>query len=84
MHQTPWVSSKVGTPLAVGVVPRVAELEGEVDGDRLKLRQFMPGHRLHVLVEPGVAASERSHGEGAEGERDWLAARVRQAGRHCI
>mmetsp|Transcript_54409 Transcript_54409/g.125355 ORF Transcript_54409/g.125355 Transcript_54409/m.125355 type:complete len:247 (+) Transcript_54409:856-1596(+) len=49
-------------PLAVRVLLRVAELEGEVDGDGLELRLLVPFHLLHVLVEPRVAAREGADG----------------------
>jgi len=59
----------------------VAELEGEVDGDGLVARLLVPGHVLHVLVEPGVATAEGTHRQRAKGEGGGRAALLRQARR---
>jgi len=54
------------------VVFRIAELEREVDGDGFILRQLVPLHALHVLIEPRVPSREWPNGQSPIRERYHL------------
>ena len=68
-------------PLAVRVLLRVAELEGEVHRHRLEARLVVAGHVRDVLVEPRVPAREHAHRQRAEGEVRLCARLVRRKAR---